>query len=529
MRRGLPLSLTILMTLQAACSRDEATAPHSPPLTPSLQAVTGEPSRIAFRSDRDGNSEIYIMNADGSALMRLTNDPAFDFWPRLSPDGTQIAFGSRRNDATDVYVMTADGSNVTRLTTEGGTEPSWSPDGRQILFTSTRDGNSEIYVMNADGSAPARLTNDPSADESPNWSPDGRQILFTRARRAWVMGADGSAQTQLATLPVYYPRWSPDGQHIGFTTTGDGDYEIYVMGADGSAPTRLTNNPGLDFYPSWSPDGSQIAFERAHWDGAREIYVMNADGSNPTQVTPMIKFSETNAEPTWGPGIPDVTPPQLTLPSDFGVPPERWFGAVVGYGGVSATDNRDPAPTVACTPPSGATFAIGTTEVQCTATDRSGNTTAGSFRLTVRDQIAELGFVVTTLESLINSPGATGTAALQDVLAEVQAARQEFARAPIDRDVALRHLQSATGSLYTARDAGELSTFGFNVLAPRLAGMARLTADQAIAEAKARGGNSDAIADAEDSLAKGDASRAAGTFDDAVAQYRKACRIGTAA
>jgi dipeptidyl aminopeptidase/acylaminoacyl peptidase len=89
---------------------------------------------LAFASDRDGNSEIYVMNTDGSGQTRLTVDDADDYWP------------------------------------------SWSPDGKKITFPSDRDGNSEIYVMNTDGSSPTRLTNDDAYDFYPSWSSAGREL-----------------------------------------------------------------------------------------------------------------------------------------------------------------------------------------------------------------------------------------------------------------------------------------------------------------------------------------------------------------
>jgi TolB protein len=80
-------------------------------------------------SDRDGDYEIYLMNADGSNQTRLTNNPASDGWPCFSPDGTKIAFESLRDGDPEIYVMNADGSNQTRITNNPAYDghPSWGP------------------------------------------------------------------------------------------------------------------------------------------------------------------------------------------------------------------------------------------------------------------------------------------------------------------------------------------------------------------------------------------------------------------
>jgi len=129
---------------------------------------------LAFVSERDGNPEIYVMNADGSNPIRLTNSPAEDLFPYWSPDGTRIAFFSHRDGNSEVYVMNADGSNQVNLSNNrADDEPpaSWSADGTKILFNSNRDGNYEIYVMNLDGSGVTRLTDNPADDFSADWQP----------------------------------------------------------------------------------------------------------------------------------------------------------------------------------------------------------------------------------------------------------------------------------------------------------------------------------------------------------------------
>jgi len=259
------------------------------------------PGKIAFESFRDGNCEIYVMNADGSNQTNLTNNSAYDSSPSWSPDGSLIAFSSSRDGNFDIYIMNADGSNQTRLTNDSAHNfyPSWSPDGSQIAFESDRDGYG-IYVMDADGSNQTRLTNNSADDRYPSWSPDGSQIAFWTNRdgnsEIYVMNADGSNQTRLTNNPDtdFYPSWSPDGSQIAFESDRDG-YGIYVMDADGSNQRKLTNES--DRYPSWSPDGSCIAFD-SYRDGNCEIYVMNADGSDQIRLT---NNPDCDVNPSWSP------------------------------------------------------------------------------------------------------------------------------------------------------------------------------------------------------------------------------------
>ena len=120
----------------------------------------------------------------GTDPINLTNHYATDWAPDWSPDGSQIAFQSFRDGNNEIYVMDADGQNQTRLTFNDRDDrrPVWSPDGRRIAFQSFRDGNNEIYVMDADGQNQTRLTANDDDDESPSWSPDGQRIAFESDR-----------------------------------------------------------------------------------------------------------------------------------------------------------------------------------------------------------------------------------------------------------------------------------------------------------------------------------------------------------
>jgi Tol biopolymer transport system component len=257
-------------------------------------------SKIAFSSNRDGNFEIYVMNADGSDQTRLTDHPAWDVSPSWSPDGSRIAFSSMRDGNYEIYVMNADGSDLTRLTNhpDADFQPVWSPDGRKIAFVSNRYvsfgiRSIGIYIMNADGSDVTMPI-------------DGRKIAFSSIRgddifyftRIWVMNVDGSALTQLTDDPAGSPRWSPDGSSIMFAGNG-----ISVMNPDGSDQRRLNAGPGTQH--AWSPDGRKIVFASdrdTDFDNPTpfrfnyEIYTMNADGSAVKRLTthPFYDY-----EPVW--------------------------------------------------------------------------------------------------------------------------------------------------------------------------------------------------------------------------------------
>ena len=103
----------------------------------------------------------------------LTNSPEGDYRPVWSPDGSKIAFYSWRDGNREIYTMNANGSNQTNVTRHPADDwyPTWSPDGLRIAFTSFRDGNREIYVMNADGSRQRNSSNNPADDWAPSWGP----------------------------------------------------------------------------------------------------------------------------------------------------------------------------------------------------------------------------------------------------------------------------------------------------------------------------------------------------------------------
>jgi Tol biopolymer transport system component/DNA-binding winged helix-turn-helix (wHTH) protein len=259
--------------------------------------------QIAFTSFRDGNVDIYVMNADGSNVRRVTDHPAFDNYPVFSPDGTQIAFQSNReNERTEIYLQNLEGDlppvKIASHNGETGIHPKcWSPDGTQILFWTNQNGKAQIVLSNVEP-YPARLvlSDEKASLNFPRLAPDGQRMLYQAG------ADDGSIELRLTDLankktlkiyktspdyPTLYllaPAWSPDGQKIAFNAKWAGNSEIFMVNADGTGLRNLTNYPLADTSPVFLPDGGEIIFTRDFY-GEAVLYRMNADGSDSRRVT----------------------------------------------------------------------------------------------------------------------------------------------------------------------------------------------------------------------------------------------------
>jgi Tol biopolymer transport system component len=244
--------------------------------------VSADGRRVLYSSDRSGNQDIWRTTIGGETT-RLTADPAPEWGPSWSPDGSQIAFYAARTGDREIWVMPAEGGPARQLTHSPGLDAGWSgsPDGRNIAFRSERTGNSEIWTIGADGTGERQLTDDPAGDYVPHYSPDGKWLVFssspTGGLRIWRMPATGGTQEQVSAQPAVGMAWAPDGRAIYFGSA-DGPPRLWSL----SLPERrervvadLTGRRGALGYQGCDTDGRSVFFTW-HAD-VGDIWVMDVE------------------------------------------------------------------------------------------------------------------------------------------------------------------------------------------------------------------------------------------------------------
>jgi Tol biopolymer transport system component len=197
---------------------------------------------------------IFVANADGSGLNKITENQKYDAEPVVSPDGGQIVFGSQREGDFDIYVMNSDGSNLRRLTDRVGYDggPWFSPDGKRIVWRAwypETEGDMaqwrdcmeknyiipfplDLWVMDSDGSHKKRILRNGATNFAPSWHPDGKRIIFSSNMDDW---------------------------HEDIKKYGH-NFELYLIKSDGTGLERITYNNVFDSFPMFSPDGKKLVF-----------------------------------------------------------------------------------------------------------------------------------------------------------------------------------------------------------------------------------------------------------------------------
>ncbi|MGV6813997.1 MAG: DPP IV N-terminal domain-containing protein, partial [Phycisphaerales bacterium] len=249
--------------------------------------VTPDGKNLIFASTQHRpTADIYIKSTTGSVVTRLTDDPAQDVMPAISPDGNYISFASDRSGSWDLYIMPFEGGKVVQLTNESANDlhPTWSPDGTQIAFCrlGQQSGRWEIWVKDVLADNGAQFI---GFGLFPEWCPvsgtgigGADQILFQRSRErgdrafsVWTMDFNptpGTAgrETEIAAGPnqaLINPSWSPDGKFVTFaavpnseswsqgTTARPDSSTIWMVSTEGTGKIKLTDGNSIDLMPVW--------------------------------------------------------------------------------------------------------------------------------------------------------------------------------------------------------------------------------------------------------------------------------------
>jgi eukaryotic-like serine/threonine-protein kinase len=281
--------------------------------------IDAGPAQIAFASTLEGLPQIYLVDADGTNLKKITDMPDGACQPDFSPDGMQIVFISpcqryqESYSLASMFMIDIEGENLTALSNVpgGDYDPAWSPDGQYIAFTSLRSGGKpKIYLLNLEDGDVRLLADEGAKNIQPAWSPDGKEIAFVTNRRGpqqvWFMNADGSDQrlfSRSKDLVNSTPAWSPDGKVILFTQVQPNNVPRLIASAqaeDGFSEFPITQSPHPMRDARYSPDSAWLVFESWQWAQSSDhnIYIMSSSGVNLQQITNESTF---DFQPVWRP------------------------------------------------------------------------------------------------------------------------------------------------------------------------------------------------------------------------------------
>jgi serine/threonine protein kinase len=210
----------------------------------------GRPARLVYlHSFQDWN----ICRIDTTAPGAAGSLPAISIastrvegMPQLSPDGRRVAFFSNRSGESEIWLSDLDGSNPLQLSSLGAGArgyPHWSPDGGTIVFHSALEGQWEVYSVPAGGGKPRNLTSHPANDFAPSFSRDGQWIYFNSDRNApggmWKISSSGGEAVLVTTAVGYMPQESPDGSYLYYVQSIDGPSPLWRVPTPGGVPVKV--------------------------------------------------------------------------------------------------------------------------------------------------------------------------------------------------------------------------------------------------------------------------------------------------
>jgi len=289
--------LMIASCVVVVSSRVWGQPPQQPVIHGSAPSVSPDGSKIAFLSDRDAGTDVYVIGADGNGETRLTKTPEVEGQPGWSADGKELWFSVFADDSSRIYSIGLDSKNQRLSGTVPGRAMRVSPDGKAILYWTGTWTAMKMFVSNLDGSRPRQLTDGSGVVWGARWSPDGKRIAFADKDakgnlHIFVISADGSGREQVthfeaSDLQEQMPSWSADGSKLAVQAGARKEpAHVWIVDVASGAGRELAAHaePYQDEVPAWFPDGKHIAFQSDR-TGRMEIWVMDADGTGQRQVT----------------------------------------------------------------------------------------------------------------------------------------------------------------------------------------------------------------------------------------------------
>jgi len=266
-------------------------------------------TEIAFVSDRGGNSEIYVMNADGSNVRAATNNGSRNNFPDWAPAADAIVYTSYRLMNRPLLFLSTRGRGKPGLVLPDLVEKRdqyrgvFAPSGDELAVVLSNQGETDLYRAELGGRDLRRLRGGRAIQVSPSWSPDGERVAFVSDRsgapQIYIIRSDGTDMRRLTFYGDYNasPAWSPDGLWIAYTTLVNGQFDIWLADPETGESLPLVTHPRSDETPSWAPNGRKLVFSSKR-RGRSDLYVIDRDGANLRRVT---RNAGNNTSPDWGP------------------------------------------------------------------------------------------------------------------------------------------------------------------------------------------------------------------------------------